>query len=80
MTGIYHPVLMVARFIKGNKDELTALDVACGSGETSCFLAKLGCKVTAIELTKKRTELLNVSDKVDAKVKNIDGWTQKVMI
>jgi len=81
LTGIYHPVLMVARFIKGNKDELTALDVACGSGETSCFLAKLGCKVTAIdalpsaiELTKKRAELLKISDKVDAKVKNIDGW------
>ena len=81
LTAVYHPVQMVARMLHGNKEELTALDLACGTGETSCFLAKIGCKVTAIdalpsaiEITKKRAELLKIPDKVDAKVKNIDGW------
>jgi len=81
LSAIYHPVQMVARVLHGNKEELTALDVACGSGETSCFLAKLGCKVTAIdaltsaiEITKKKAKLLKLSDNVDAEVKNMDGW------
>jgi len=81
LTGIYHPVQMVARVLQENKEELKALDVACGSGETSCFLAKLGCKVTAIdalpsaiEITKKKAILMNVADKVNAEVKNMDGW------
>jgi len=81
LAAIYHPVQMVARVLQGNKEELTAMDVACGSGETSCFLAKLGCKVTAfdalpsaIKVTKKKAKLLKVADKIHAEVKNMDGW------
>jgi 2-polyprenyl-3-methyl-5-hydroxy-6-metoxy-1,4-benzoquinol methylase len=84
LTGIYHPVQMVARVIHSNNGDLKALDVACGSGETSCFLAKLGCNVdafdalpSAIEVTNKKAKLLNVAKKVKTEIKNMDGWDIK---
>ncbi|MHA1187195.1 MAG: class I SAM-dependent methyltransferase [Candidatus Heimdallarchaeota archaeon] len=80
-TSVYHPVWMAARAIHGTEKKLSVLDVACGEGETSCYLAKLGCNVTAfdalpsaIEVTKKKAKLLNVADKVKTEIKNMDGW------
>jgi 2-polyprenyl-3-methyl-5-hydroxy-6-metoxy-1,4-benzoquinol methylase len=61
--------------------ELEALDLACGAGKTTCFLAKMGCKVHAIDalessvaITQRRAEVLQVAAKVTVEQKNIDGW------
>jgi len=81
MIGIYHPVQMAHRVLHENSKDLTALDIACGSGENACLLAKQGYNVTAIdalpsalEVTEKRAKLMKVTDKVHAELKNMDGW------
>lgn len=79
--GISHPVQNLARHLFGKEISLQAIDLACGDGTTACFLAKIGCKVdaidalqSAIELTQKRAEVLGFTDKVSVEKKDIDGW------
>jgi 2-polyprenyl-3-methyl-5-hydroxy-6-metoxy-1,4-benzoquinol methylase len=75
---------LVQRKSKEKKTHFKALDLACGSGRTTCFLAKLGCQVhavdaldSAVKVTKKRAEALGISANVTIEQKNIDGWEFK---
>ena len=82
LIGISPPVQVLAGPLYATiKEEKSALDLACGDGRTTCFLAKLNCNVqaidalpSAIELTKTRAEILGFSKKVTTELKDIDGW------
>ncbi|NHJ03466.1 MAG: class I SAM-dependent methyltransferase [Candidatus Heimdallarchaeota archaeon] len=74
-------VQVVGEQLYNSAKGLKVLELACGDGRAACFLAKLGCDVyaidalkSAIEITKKRAEAFEVSERINAEQKNIDGW------
>ncbi len=82
LTFITQPVQVIGMKIYGKGECLKALDLGCGDGRYACFLAKLGCKVhaidaleSAIEVTSRRAKVLGLEKQVIAKQKNIDDWT-----
>ncbi|MBN1328127.1 MAG: class I SAM-dependent methyltransferase [Candidatus Heimdallarchaeota archaeon] len=75
------PVQVIGTKLFGLEKGLRALELACGDGRYSCFLAKLGCKVdaidalqSAVDVTIKRVKILGLSESVKVEKKNIDGW------
>jgi 2-polyprenyl-3-methyl-5-hydroxy-6-metoxy-1,4-benzoquinol methylase len=78
---IAHPVQVVGSHVMSNAADMNILELGCGDGRYACFLAKLGCKVyaidagySAVEVTKKRAKALDVSDKLTVELKDMDGW------
>ena len=69
---VHYAVLEFSSFILGQENEKKkALELATGDGVDACYLAQLGFDVTAldilpsaVDLTKRRAEALNVSDKM----------------
>jgi len=59
------PSSKLVKFVVDGKDK-TALDVACGNGRNSIYLAKLGFKVDAIDISRIALDNLNAN-----KIKNI---------
>jgi cyclopropane fatty-acyl-phospholipid synthase-like methyltransferase len=76
------PQLMHAIHItKQDISEMTVLEVACGDGATSCYLAKHGAEVTGVEalesalnVARRRVQLLGLEEKVELRLQNMDGW------
>ena len=80
----FHPVIILSSKINGKCDNWNALDLGSGHGQYALHLAKLGCNVDAIDaldsavaITKRRAKILNLSDKINAMKKDIDGWEIK---
>lgn len=81
MGFIAHPVQVLGSHMRGNYQNMNILELGYGDGRYACFLAKLGCKVhaidalkSAVEITKKRAKVLGIEDQVKAELKNMDGW------
>ena len=76
------PQLMHAIHITNQEIEtLTVLELACGDGSVSCYLAKHGAKVTGIEalesalkVARRRAKVLSLEGQVDFRHQNMDGW------
>ena len=79
-----HTILMLKhamRITETDPEKTSVLELASGSGDVACYLAKMGAQVEAIEalsnavaLTNRRAKLLGVADKVDAVLSDIDSW------
>lgn len=81
LSAISHPIQCLFAPIRDKANDMIGLDLACGEGLTSLFLAKLGVKMDAIDalanaitIVKKRAKLMGLSDKLNAYQKDIDGW------
>jgi len=75
------PVQVVGTKLLEGEKGLRAIDLACGHGAYACFLAKLGCKVeaidalqSAVDVTIKRAKILGLIDSMKVEKRNIDGW------
>ncbi|NHJ48613.1 MAG: class I SAM-dependent methyltransferase [Asgard group archaeon] len=78
---VAHPVQVVGSHVMSKATEMNILELGCGDGRYACFLAKLGCKVyaidagkSAVEITEKRAKACNVEDKLTIELKDMDGW------
>ena len=74
-------VQVVGEQIYSTAKGLNVLELACGDGRSSCFLAKLGCEVyaidalmSAVEITEKRAKAFEVTDRVKVEQRDMDGW------
>jgi len=57
------------------------LELGCGGGSVSCYLAKIGCQVTAVDalvsaiaVAQRRAKILKLEDKVEFRLDDMDGW------
>ena len=78
------PVQVLAGPLHGKKEGLKGIDLACGHGSSTLFLAKNGVHMeaidalaSAIEVVNKRANLMQLKEKVNAYQKDIDGWDIK---
>lgn len=62
--------------------DMDVLELGCGDGSVSCYLAKMGCRlvavdalVSAIAVAQKRANILNLNENVEFRLDDIDGWS-----
>ncbi len=65
-------------------ENMRVLELGCGDGNVACYLAKIGCHVvgvdalaSAIAVAKRRASILNLNDRVEFKLDDMDGWPIK---
>ncbi len=75
--------LMHAFAVTGTTDlsSIYVLELACGAGDGMCLLAKNGATIegiealaSAVEVANRRIRFLNLEDKANVRLGNIDGW------
>jgi len=81
LSAISHPIQCLAAPIHGKTNGMKGLDLACGDGSTTLFLAKTGVQMEAIDalasaitIVNKRAKLMGLSDKLNVYQNDIDGW------
>jgi 2-polyprenyl-3-methyl-5-hydroxy-6-metoxy-1,4-benzoquinol methylase len=86
---VHYPIQQLFWFTKPQEEapaarELKAAELACGDGRVACYLAQMGYTVetvdalpSAVELTQKRAEQLQLADRVTVSLGDIDTWEVK---
>ena len=64
---------------KSETQNMNILELGCGGGTVACYLAKIGCQVTAVDalasaiaVAQRRAKILKLTDKVEFRLD--DGW------
>lgn len=77
----YCVVNQLVEILGQSERKLNILELGCGSGQTACFLAKLGHRITAldaipkaIDLAKKRAKIMGVEESIDFQKADMLGW------
>jgi len=66
---------------KSDTQNMSILELGCGDGTVACYLAKIGCQVTAVDalasaiaVAQRRANILKLTDKVEFRLDDMDGW------
>lgn len=66
---------------KSDTQNMNILELGCGDGTVACYLARIGCQVTAVDalvsaiaVAQRRAKILNLTDKVRFRLDDMDGW------
>ena len=66
---------------ESDTQNMDVLELGCGDGNVACYLAKLGCRVVAVDalasaigVAQKRAKLLEVDEQVEFRLDDMDGW------
>jgi 2-polyprenyl-3-methyl-5-hydroxy-6-metoxy-1,4-benzoquinol methylase len=69
---------------KSETQNMKILELGCGDGAVACYLAKIGCQVTAVDalasaiaVAQRRAKILKLTDKVEFRLDDVDGWPLK---
>ena len=61
--------------------KMNVLELGCGDGSVACYLAKIGCTVTAVDalasaiaVAQRRARILKLERSVEFKLDDMDGW------
>jgi cyclopropane fatty-acyl-phospholipid synthase-like methyltransferase len=60
---------------------MDVLELGCGDGSVACYLAKIGCKVTAVDalasaiaVAQRRVKILGLEQNIEFRLDDMDGW------
>ncbi len=60
---------------------MEVLELGCGDGSVACYLAKIGCKVTAVDalasaiaVAQRRVKILGLEQNIQFRLDDMDGW------
>jgi len=66
---------------ESNTQNMDVLELGCGDGSAACYLAKIGCRVVAVDalvsalaVAQRRSKILNLNENVEFKLDDMDGW------
>ncbi|TFG97205.1 class I SAM-dependent methyltransferase [Candidatus Thorarchaeota archaeon] len=69
---------------KSDTKNMKVLELGCGGGSVACYLAKIGCHVIAVDalasaiaVAQRRAKLLDLPDKLEFRLDDMDGWSIK---
>ncbi|RDE15244.1 MAG: hypothetical protein C4K48_04155 [Candidatus Thorarchaeota archaeon] len=64
-----------------NTNGLKILELGSGEGNVACYLARLGCRIVAVDalasaiaVAQRKARILNLSERVEFRLDDIDGW------
>ncbi|MGY5879160.1 MAG: class I SAM-dependent methyltransferase [Candidatus Thorarchaeota archaeon] len=66
---------------ESNTKNMSVLELGCGDGSVACYLAKIGCQVTAVDalasaiaVAQRKAKILKLKDSVEFRLDDMDGW------
>ncbi|TFH10043.1 MAG: class I SAM-dependent methyltransferase [Candidatus Thorarchaeota archaeon] len=67
---------------ESDTQNMNILELGCGDGAVACYLAKIGCQVTAVDalasaiaVAQRRSKILKLDEKVKFRLDDMDGWS-----
>ena len=66
---------------ESDTQNMDILELGCGDGSVACYLARIGCRVIAVDalasalaVAQRRAKILNLNENVEFRLDDMDGW------